>query len=402
MNRRPVLPPVAAASLLTILAALPVLAAGPFLTGSPDDLLSSITRWTADESTRVPGAGDITNVTGGISDIAGNVTLTAGARIITSGAGSVTTFLDTVRHNGTEIFTGADASTVFFGTQSGAGAHTGSGTVRFSGEVRPGNSPAIVVYSPYIIFLPSNTLTMEIGGLTPGPGTPVDNGYDKLLFIRQASPQVTWGGALVIDLINGFVPSAGDAFDIFDFTPGSYTGAFSSITVADHGLLPPGLAFNFDELYVTGIIRVVSVPSLTFAQWTVEAGIPGALPAGDHDQDGDDNATEYALALFPPVPGTAGPTGGLHTYGDGDRLRLLFTRPLDRSDVTLRVQASSDLAVWEDLAVSVNSAAFTGPGFVSENRAHALSDPGLVEVRDVVTTSAGARRQMRLQISVAP
>ena len=57
---------------------------------------------------------------------------------------------------------------------------------------------------------------------------------------------------------------------------------------------------------------------------------------------------------------------------------------------------------WTDLAVSVDSAPFTGPGFVSENRSHALDQPGLVEVRDTVTTNTGARRQMRVLITIAP
>ncbi len=206
-------------------------------------------------------------------------------------------------------------------------------------------------------------------------------------------------GGLVVTLINGFTPVAGDTFDIFDFDAARDAGTFSTLTLP---ALTAGLAWDTSELYTTGTLGIVSTTGLTFAAWATASGIPGALPDGDHDADGFDNAAEFALGLFPPQPGTALPAGGFFTYNDGERLRLLFTRPLDRTGVTLVVQASSDLVGWEDLATSVNSAPFAGPGFVSENRAHPLTDSGLVEVRDILSTSTAPRRQMRLRIEIAP
>ncbi len=343
-------------------------------------------------------SGSITNngsmaFSGGTTDLFGDALLNAGSRVATSGAGSVTTFWDDVLHNGTEIFTGAGCSTVFFGSQSGSGSYTGSGTIYFIGDLRPGNSPAIVNMAPQVVFSPSNSLTLEIGGLTPGTQ------HDKLNFTHAATPQVEWGGTLAVTLIGGFTPAAGQSFDIFDFDAARDAGTFASLTLP---ALPAGLAWDTSQLYNTGVITVASSTGLTFAQWATASGIPGALPLGDHDNDGYDNAQEFALGLFPPQAGTVLPDGGLHTYVDGQRLRLLFTRPLDRTGVTLVVQASADLLTWTDLAVSVNSAVFTGPGFVSENRAHPLPDPGLVEVRDILNTATTPRRQMRLQITLTP
>ena len=334
---------------------------------------------------------------GGNADIFGDVTLTAGSRVVTSGANSVTTFWDDVTHNGTEIFTGVNCSTVFFGGQSGAGTYTGSGTIYFIGDLRPGSSPAVINFAPQVVFAPSNSLTMEIGGLAAGTQ------HDKLNFTHAGTPQVEWGGTLVVELINGFTPAAGQTFDVLDFDAARDAGTFSTIIVLDHGLLPPDVAFDFSELYTTGIIRVVSTTGTTFAQWAAtELGSPGALPQGDHNNNGYDNLTEYALALLPPFPGAAGPSGGLHVYPEGERMRVQFWRHIDRTDITIRVQASTDLVAWDDLAVSVNSAPFTGAGFVSENRAHPLSEPGLVEVRDTVNTSAGARRFLRILVTLAP
>ena len=332
----------------------------------------------------------------GNTRIDGDVTNTAGARIITSG-GSTTTFYDDVIHNGSEIRTSAGGATVFFGAVSGAGPFTGTGTVYFEGDLRPGNSPAVVTFSPQIVFSPSNVLTVELGGRVAGTG------YDKLVFTNTGASQLTWGGTLVIELINGFTPAAGDAFDVFDFDPARATGTFGAITVVTNGLLPPGLAFDTSELHTTGILRVVSTTGTTFSQWAATAlGNPGALPGGDHDGDGSLNLMEYALALYPVVPGTFAPIGELHSYPDGTRLRLRFWRPLDRSDITIRVQGSADLATWDDLAVSVNSAPFTGAGFVSENRVHPAAEPGLVEVRDILTPSAAAHRFLRTVVTLSP
>ena len=334
---------------------------------------------------------------GGNTDLRGDVTLTAGSRVATSGAGSVTVFYDDVVHNGTEIYTGAGASTVFFGSLSGTGPYTGGGTVYFTGDLRPGNSPAVVTFSPQIVFSPSNGLTMEIGGRVAGTG------YDQLVFTNPGASQLTWGGTLVVELINGFTPAAGDAFHVFDFDPARAAGTFATVTVVSHGLLPAGLAFDFTALYTTGVIRVVSTAGTTFGQWAASAlGNPAALPGGDHDNDGIRNLTEYALALYPVVPGAGVPIGDVHLYPDGERLRLRFWRQLDRTDITIRVQGSGDLLTWNDLAVSVKSAPFTGAGFVSENRAHPTAEPGLVEVRDILNTSAAARRFLRIQVTLTP
>ena len=332
----------------------------------------------------------------GNTRIDGDVTNAAGARIITSG-GSTTTFYDDVIHNGSEIRTSAGGATVFFGAVSGAGPFTGAGTVYFEGDLRPGSSPAVVTMAPEIVLSPSNGLTMEIGGRTAGTG------YDQLVFTNPGASQLTWGGTLVVELINGFTPVAGDAFHVFDFDPARAAGTFATVTVVSHGLLPAGLAFDFTALYTTGVIRVVSTAGTTFGQWAATAlGNPAALPGGDHDNDGYRNLTEYALALFPVYPGVAAPIGDLHLYPDGERLRLRFWRQLDRTDITIRVQASANLVAWDDVAVSVNSAPFTGAGFVAENRAHPAAEPGLVEVRDILNTTDAACRWLRIQVTLSP
>ena len=128
-----------------------------------------------------------------------------------------------------------------------------------------------------------------------------------------------------------------------------------------------------------------------------------AAPLADHDGDGLKNIEEYALALFPATSGVVPPYPERRTYVEGQRLALLFSRHIDRDDLTIEVQSNTTLTgLWTTIATSINSAPFTGPGFVTENRAHPLTDPGLVEVRDTQNISTGSPRFLRIQLTLAP
>ncbi len=184
---------------------------------------------------------------GGNADVHGDVTNAAGARIVTSGAGATTTFFDDVIHNGLEIFTGANASTVFFGSQSGAGSFTGTGTVYFIGDLRPGNSPASVLYEGDLVFGGASSLTLEIGGLLGG------SQYDHL----QIGGAFSADGDLVLALLDGFTPSFGDTFDLLDV--GTFAGDFDTINAP---ALADGNAWDFSALKTTGSVTVVPEPGI--------------------------------------------------------------------------------------------------------------------------------------------
>ena len=75
--------------------------------------------------------------------------------------------------------------------------------------IRPGNSPGIEYHADYNLG-PNDTLEIEIGGYSPGPGSPViDDGFDQV----NVSGEASLDGALKIVLINDFVPSLNDTFD---------------------------------------------------------------------------------------------------------------------------------------------------------------------------------------------
>jgi hypothetical protein len=193
----------------------------------------------------------------GTANIDGAVTNAAGGKII-SGGGGATIFYDDVVNNG-EIRTSTNGFTVFFGSVSGGGTFTGTGTVNFEGDLSPGNSPASINFSGDVGFGPDAALVIELGGTAPGQ-------YDQI----NVDGELTLGGTLEISLINGFTPSAGQSFDILNW--GSLAGAFSSF------ILPSleGLAWDTSQLS-TGMLTVV--PGLD----------------GDFNDDGAVDAADYVV-----------------------------------------------------------------------------------------------------------
>ncbi len=125
----------------------------------------------------------------------------------------------------------------------------GSGTidndVTVSGVFNPGHSPGkveingdltIIGTDTTVIDYPDvyptsspigadtvGTLKIEIGGVNPGPGSPVDDGYDQII----VDGNVYLGGTLDVVLINNFNPQVGQTFDFLVIKEGS-TGTIDS------------------------------------------------------------------------------------------------------------------------------------------------------------------------------
>ena len=180
----------------------------------------------------------------GDTGVYGDVVNAPGGHIVTSGS-ATTTFHDEVVHDGVEIRTGAGCQTVFLGAASGAGPFTGTGTVYFEGDLRPGTGPAIVSYGGDVILGAVSQLTMEIAGAVPGFQ------YDRL----EVAGRLALSGTLNVDLVGGFVPVLGDRFDLFDFS--SQIGVFSAVELPS---LPHGLVWDRSSLYTNGTLSLVAAP----------------------------------------------------------------------------------------------------------------------------------------------
>ena len=192
----------------------------------------------------------------GTSDIIGDVTNTGTGRIVVSG-GATATFYDDVVHNGAEIRVSSGSQAVFFGAVSGAGAYTGTGTVFFEGDLRPGNSPALVSMGGDTTLGMFSHTTMELGGLARGLQ------YDAF----DVTGTLTLDGALDVVLydlgLGVFAPQAGDSFDLF--AADTILGNFSSMSFA--ALSNPNLFWQIDLL--TDYTGTTDVMRLSVAQHVV-------------------------------------------------------------------------------------------------------------------------------------
>jgi len=99
----------------------------------------------------------------------------------------------------------------------------GFGHVGNEGFFSYGNSPEILNVGTFSQDSDA-TLEIEIGGYSPGPGVPTDDGYDQI----NVSGQASLDGTLQVSLINDFVPVLGDTFDFLTF--GTLSGSFAEVT----------------------------------------------------------------------------------------------------------------------------------------------------------------------------
>jgi hypothetical protein len=197
----------------------------------------------------------------GLVNIVGNLTNAVGGKIISSGGGP-TTFFSDVTNQG-EIHTSPGGFTVFFGSLSGAGSFTGTGTVNVEGDLNPGNSPATVQFAGNLALDFATSLKIELGGAAPGAQ------YDQV----HVTGQLSLDGKLEVSLLNGYTPAAGATFDILDW--GSLSGNFPAIQLP---VLGSSLAWNTSQLYTNGVLSVAS------------AGLPG-----DYNGNGVVDAADYVV-----------------------------------------------------------------------------------------------------------
>lgn len=107
------------------------------------------------------------------------------------------------------------------------GSGSSFGELLNRGTLSPGNSPGVIHHTGD--FTQTGILEIELGGLHPADQSPFGDGYDQL----NVSGQLTLDGRLEVSLINGFVPSEGDVFQILSFD--ALSGDFSEFDGLDIG-----------------------------------------------------------------------------------------------------------------------------------------------------------------------
>ncbi|MEX2168328.1 MAG: LamG domain-containing protein [Pirellulales bacterium] len=180
--------------------------------------------------------------------------------------------------------TGTGSVSVSGGVLGGGGRVSGNLTNAAGGTVAPGASAGVLTVQGNYIQQPGSTLAIEIGGLTEGQS------YDVL---NVTGSMTLNGGTLSVSLIDGFMPAAGNSFDILDFA--SRIGSFTTLN-----LQGGAGSWNTSQLLTTGTITFTGSASV----------------AGDYNGNGTVDAADYVVwrnTLRPSItPGT-----GADGTGDG-------------------------------------------------------------------------------------
>lgn len=163
----------------------------------------------------------------------------------------------------------------------------------------------------------------------------------------------------------------------------------------------------FDAWYTFGSggfdLEAIGVLShdMDFETWQDQCGLTGSQRGelADPDSDGLPNLLEYAAGLSPLSPDSPSALQWL-SFAD-ERLSLTFRRDEHAVDLTLEVEASSDLQNWEVIARSIGAKPFQPVSPYAPQISGTSADGiGVTTVTDDV--SGMPRRFMRLRVQKAP
>ena len=191
----------------------------------------------------------------GVNNVFGTVTNTPSGNITIAGGAGVTFYGD-VAQNGTLVVSSVGSThsgAVFAGAFSGSGGFTGGGDVFIEGNLHP-SDPVEEVFGGNVYFGNSTNTVMQLAGTTAG------SGFDQI----TCTGQLVLAGIAERRAINGFMPQAGESFQLFD---GQLSGTLNQVTLPTLG---NGLSWNTSNLDTNGTITVTPEPS-TFALFTAGA-----------------------------------------------------------------------------------------------------------------------------------
>ncbi len=174
------------------------------------------------------------------------------------------------------------------GTVTGNGAIIGS-LLATGGRVEPGLSAGTLSVSLGVEMMTGSVLGIELGGATPS------SQYDVL----DTDGTFTFSGLTVdVNLINDFMPTAGQTFKVID----ALTYAGNTVTVDLTGaVLPSPLTWNTSTLTTNGMLRVDGPPAAEMAITAIRR-VPGTddIELTIRGSAGEDYIVESSLNLLPP------------------------------------------------------------------------------------------------------
>lgn len=170
---------------------------------------------------------------GGFADVHGDLN-NSSSGMIAIGGNMVTTFYDDVTMNAANLNMeiAENSTAVFFGSYNGGS--TGLGTVQAFGDLRPGNSPAIVSFGGDLEMGVNTATFIELGGWDSGA-------FDQM----YVAGDLNLNGVLDVSLIDGFQLSSNMDFLIADVM-GDRLGMFDGLS--EGGLVG---TYNGYDLFIT-------------------------------------------------------------------------------------------------------------------------------------------------------
>jgi hypothetical protein len=194
----------------------------------------------------------------------------------------------------TDVLPGATLQTTMLSLNGGtlAGNGTIDGTVNNHAIVAPGASPGTLTISGDYVQASNGALDIQLGGTAPGQ-------YDRLV----VSGGVTLGGALNVSTISGFVPAAGNVFQILTFGARPNFTTFAFFNGLDYGAgtaLNPTYSMN-DLQLITNNLQADLTASVT-APPLAASGSAFAYTVNIGNQGGSDaTAAGFSVTLPPNV-----------------------------------------------------------------------------------------------------
>ncbi len=290
------------------------------------------------------------------------------------------------------------------------------------GVVAPGSSPGILNVSSFT-QQNSGTLEIEIGGSRAGAlvNDPL-NGYDQLAVANTAS----LAGALSLNFINDFVPTAGQVFDVLKW--GSRTGAFASyqglyagkgiflkpvylpdrlqlVAVAIPGLSQLSLAGQEAQtLLDTAITSAVNSVSQTAVSFNASLDLGGLSVGGDWQlavaQTNQGAEFQWSVANGTAAWSVAGIDGGLVNVSGNYRFTL-STDPVSNvvsiGNVVLDLSGTGKLAI---AGAEPISAAFTASYVQASNTLQVRANDIAVRLGDASRGASVALREGAFALDV--
>jgi autotransporter-associated beta strand protein len=184
-------------------------------------------------------------------------------------AGANTYTGGTVVSGGTLTLTGSLASGVVVqngGTLAQSGVVNGNVVLEAGAAYSPGGGGGMTGQATVNGSLSVNsgaTLSFDIGGTNQGSAS---GGYDYVTGVTQ----LNLSGKLSINLVNGFLPTAGQSFTLLDWsnlaTPSSVTASGYQLDFSN-ALLSPGLSWDVSQFLTTGTILVDAVVVPEPSRW---------------------------------------------------------------------------------------------------------------------------------------